>query len=50
MSGAALLLGARQRALAAAACASFNFCAHSSQQTSTVLPPIVTAIAFSSNG
>jgi hypothetical protein len=30
-------------------CASFNRCAHSSQQTSTVLPPIVTAMALLSS-
>jgi hypothetical protein len=30
-------------------CASFNFCAHSSQQTSTVFPPSFTLIALSSS-
>src|SRR5262249_55707865 len=35
--------------LAVAACASFSFVAHSSQHTSTVLPPTVTLIAFSSS-
>jgi hypothetical protein len=33
---------------AAAACASLSFCPHSTQHTSTVLPPMVTAIACSS--
>src|SRR6266478_5314440 len=31
------------------ACASFSFSAHSSQHTSTVLPPIVTLIEFASS-
>jgi hypothetical protein len=34
---------------AAEACASFSFCAQSSQQTSTVLPPIVTLMEFASS-
>jgi hypothetical protein len=38
------LLGA-----AADAWASFSFCAQSSQQTSTVLPPIVTLMEFASS-
>src|SRR5216683_1428599 len=33
----------------AEACASFSFAAHSSQHTSTVLPPIVTSIEFASS-
>jgi hypothetical protein len=33
----------------AEACASFSFCAQSSQHTSTVLPPIVTLIALESS-
>jgi len=33
----------------AEAWASFSFSAHSSQHTSTILPPIVTSIAFESN-
>jgi hypothetical protein len=37
------------RAPVAEACASFSFWAHSSQQTSIALPPIVTLIAFSSS-
>src|ERR1700687_6135128 len=35
--------------VAAEACASFSFRAQSSQQTSTVLPPIVTLIALASS-
>src|SRR5271167_3821734 len=40
-----------QTLLAAVAetCASLSFCAHSSQQTSTVLPPILTSIGFASS-
>jgi hypothetical protein len=30
-------------------CASFNFFEHSSQQTSTVVPPILTLIGFASS-
>src|SRR6266478_3483729 len=30
-------------------CASFSFCAHSSQHTSTVLPPILTLMGFTSS-
>src|SRR6266850_4678808 len=33
-------------AVVAERCASFSFCAHSSQHTSTVLPPIVTSTVF----
>jgi hypothetical protein len=36
-------------AAVAETCASISFCEHSSQQTSTVLPPIVTLMAFSSS-
>src|SRR3979490_2926254 len=40
-----------QTPLAAVAetCASFSFCAHSSQHTSTVLPPILILIGFTSS-
>jgi len=34
---------------AAEECASFNFVAHSSQHTSTVLPPILTVMEFPSS-
>jgi hypothetical protein len=36
-------------AAVAETCASLSFCAHSSQQTSTVLPPIWTLTAFASS-
>src|SRR5208282_4014509 len=36
-------------AVAAERCASFSFCAHSSQHTSTVLPPILTLTGFASS-
>src|SRR4030088_495431 len=36
-------------AAVAETCASFSFCAHSSQHTSTVLPPILILIGFTSS-
>src|SRR5437868_3489951 len=44
-----VLASAAQPFLDAEACASFNFCAHSSQHTSTVLPPILTSMALASS-
>src|ERR1700736_5014453 len=47
----ALFVFLAQPLLAAVAerCVSFSFCAHSSQHTSTVLPPILTLMGFASN-
>ena len=49
VSRAQPLLGSALFAAVAETCVSFSFCAHSSQQTSTVLPPILTLMGFASN-